>query len=168
MSEPVAPYGPEVLRLCSVTLKSVTVKKEPAIRITVKWEQLTEEGWDKHQYGSTRDARSAFWNKINDLAPFVLQMQGLSRDLGPTVTEVKQTYDDEDNMIATLKAGLPGPFGSGILETPAVAQSGGYEVLQPPEYTAALEAFGKEALAYATGVAWDLFSQPAVEAAAPE
>ena len=159
MTEDSAPYDLPARRLLSVAVKDVKVKKEPALRITVTWEQQREDGeWDKFRFASTQEPRHTFWPAMSSVTPHALSVLNLGADYvdNAMAVSVKLSYDDDDHMIASAKVRKLTIAGEGFLETPAVAKDGDYESFLAPDYAEVLEDLQKEALAFANGVTWEM------------
>lgn len=161
MTEDQAPYELPVLRLKSLQIKEVKIKKEPATRVTVAWErQMPDGSWDAMRYGSVREPQAAFWKALSRLVPpaiAVLELPvvaaSVDRDgIAIEVVGIKMSYDDEENQIATTILSKPTISGPALLETPALPASGDYEHLQATDYHQALLAVQAEALQFAANI----------------
>lgn len=152
MTEDQAEYTPVQIRLKSVVLKDVKVKKEPAIRVTVKWEKMRDDGsWGAMGYASTREPQMDFWTAIEDLLPHALLLLELPTDYSKNcgVTAVKMSYDEDGNQIATTLVRKLTASGECKLETSDLPASGDYQTFQTQDYHMALLAVEAEALQFA-------------------
>lgn len=155
MTEDQAPYELPVLRLKSLHIKEVKVKKEPAIRITVAWEkQMPDGSWDAMRYGSVREPQADLWTALCGLFPNAWAVTQLTQGIGNvgSVVGVKMSYDDDGQQTATVLLRMLTNAGPVLIETPALPAAGDYEYLQTADYHQALLAVQAEALQFAANI----------------
>lgn len=151
MTEERAPYVGSILRLRSLTIKQVKVKKEQVTKISVKWEQQQQdESYEGHSYWSYREPTSGFWGALAGLLPHFQSILRLPSDYqNLAVEKITVTYDEDDHMIAKVTCQKHIQEGVCTLETPAIAEAGDYEYLMPDAYRAALDHAAAFAISYA-------------------
>jgi len=136
-----APYEVTTTRILSVVIEEVKVKKEPATKITVKWEQLQpNRSWEGHSYWSCREPHPSFWDSLHEMLPHVREVMRLPDDYANlAVSKIVLTYDDDGCMTAKTTCVKNIKEGAGVIETPAIPEDGDEFVLMSEGYRDAVD-----------------------------
>ena len=139
-------------RVTSISLEQVKKNKQEVTRITISWQQEQLDGeWGKSRDSSTQEPSEDFRLAFNGLLPHALTLCHLPPDYisNCEVVEVKFAYDDDEDT-STAQIGVRKLVVEGEVRftTPAVALSGNYEVVLPPDACVAVGQAHVEALIY--------------------